>query len=1527
MLLLYLPIYWLGYLLKQQKGSLHIDTLFVFKMIFVSILIVTEIITLTMGCIQYLVGSAVLASSVKLLSFAAVGCTVLQECKRSIMNSSGLLLFCCFMVLTHIVPFYSKIILKEYSDHLTVFAAFYINFAALLVLTVLHCFNHKASKFKNSKEKSVGLISKLTLGWVTRLVLRGYKKPLTEKEIEPLNNSLSSATVVPDFLYFLNKYGQMFHKNYDHNKSQTKEYSRVINGNCPSKNHQMSNDYPLQEVKKDDESNEFDQLMIDFLPKTTEDSNRIRLPLYLWKAILRTFWKKALYVCCLGQIAKFFTLLCPFIMKLLIDFAGQNDEPIWHGYFLATMLFVTSVLSQIFFEYYLYNVNKTSVRVKAAVVSALYRKSLSLSSESHQSTSTGELIQLLTKDIDTIWNMVEEGFSLPESPTEFFVGIIMVYYTVGVAMFAGLGAIAVLFCFKLMGSRKQIKFEDELREAADERIKIASQTFTGIKVLKLYAWEEAFKSIMNTIRNKELFAVFKFNLFRFFTTFAWTGAVFWMTFCTFLAYVLIDDAHHLTASTAFVTISYLAIVRRATNCWSYAIDYVIAGMVSSRRIAKFLVLPEMKVASSAQSSGNSEMLKDTAILLQDATLGWTSSGKAILKNISLDVPKNSLVAVVGMVGCGKSSLISAILGEMDLRSGEVQKQGTISYSPQEAWILNDTVRNNVLFDSELDEEKYQKVIQACALESDLAVFPAGDRTEIGEKGINLSGGQKQRVSLARAVYQESDVYLLDDPLSAVDAHVGRHIFDHVIGKNGLLHNKTRVLVTHGVHWLPWVDKVVVLTDGQVSEVGPLDQLMAHNGPFAQFLSQYLEQQEKTLQIEEIKDSGDHRHSKAVLSDLEIENNRKDIFERLLSIESQKSDYTEEQDVAKDHTFHASKEKISKQVSIKSDKDYQVDAQKIIEEEELAGGRVSWTVYTTFGHLMGYISILVLTVLFLTVFVSELVAGFWLTYWVDSPLLNNASIPADSVERANENYFYLKVYSVWGILETVTVVIVTVVKAFRHRRVARIIHDNLITSLLACPIQFFDATPIGRVLSRLSKDIGVIDLTLLLWMEIWLHAMFCIFCSIITVIINLPVLLAVIIPVLILFYIFEKIYLPTSCQIRRLERKWLSPVLSHASESYAGTSVIRALGKEVKFMGKAEEKIDFLHSMTITGCACERWLSMRLGFLSDILVFFAGLMAVTYKDDLSPGLIGLTLSIALTVTGNMQLQVRVASLLETDIISMERILQYTHLPSEAARHVSHPGCSVDWPNTGDISFNNISLRYRPGLEMVLKNVCFHIRGQEKIGVVGRTGAGKSSLMLALFRLVEPCQGQIIIDGIDISKLGLYDLRQKLTILPQDPLLFTGTLRLNLDPFEQYSDEEIWKSLELCYLKTYVDKLPEGLNHQVGENGINLSIGQRQLVCLGRALLRKTKILVLDEATAAVDVETDELIQKTIRSQFKDCTVLTIAHRINTIMDYDRILVMDKGQVLEFDSPSSLLKDVNSLFYKLSSESHTLPQYKA
>ncbi|RUS82898.1 hypothetical protein EGW08_009321 [Elysia chlorotica] len=486
------------------------------------------------------------------------------------------------------------------------------------------------------------------------------------------------------------------------------------------------------------------------------------------------------------------------------------------------------------------------------------------------------------------------------------------------------------------------------------------------------------------------------------------------------------------------------------------------------------------------------------------------------------------------------------------------------------------------------------------------------------------------------------------------------------------------------------------------------------------------------------------------------------------------------------------------------------------------------------------------------------------------------------------------------------------------KAAGLLHAGLLVNILASPMNFFDTTPIGRIVNRFSKDLDTLDTVIPLISGMFLMCFFQTLSTLLVISLSTPMFLAVIFPLLFFYYFVQKFYVGTSRQLKRLESVSKSPIYSHFGETVTGAATIRAFKQEQRFIKDSETKVDNNQICYYPSIVANRWLAIRLEVVGNLIIFFASLFAVMGREDLSPGIVGLSITYAMNVTQTLNWMVRMTCELETNIVAVERIKEYTETPTEAPWVLEHNRPKPDWPQKGEIEFKDYKLRYREGLDLVLKGITCNIKSGEKIGIVGRTGAGKSSLTIALFRIIEAAGGQILLDGVDVSTIGLHDLRSKITIIPQDPVLFSGTLRMNLDPFEMYSDEQVWFALEHAHLKTFVSGLAQGLLYECSEGGENLSVGQRQLVCLARALLRKTQLLILDEATAAVDLETDALIQATIRTEFEGCTVLTIAHRLNTIMDYSRIMVLEAGQIKEFNSPQALLQNRSSVFHSMAKD---------
>nr|XP_038941124.1 multidrug resistance-associated protein 1 isoform X4 [Rattus norvegicus] len=787
-------------------------------------------------------------------------------------------------------------------------------------------------------------------------------------------------------------------------------------------------------------------------------------------------------------------------------------------------------------------------------------------------------------------------------------------------------------------------------------------------------------------------------------------------------------------------------------------------------------------------------------------------------------------------------------------------------------------------------------MEACALLPDLEILPSGDLTEIGEKGVNLSGGQKQRVSLARAVYCNSDIYLLDDPLSAVDAHVGKHIFEKVVGPMGLLKNKTRILVTHGISYLPQVDVIIVMSGGKISEMGSYQELLDRDGAFAEFVRTYANTEQDLASEDDSKNgvSGLGKESKPVENGILVTDAVGKPLQRHLSNSSSHSVVTNQQ--------HSSTAELQKS-GVKE------ETWKLMEADKAQTGQVKLSVYWNYMKAIGLCISFLSIFLFLCNHVSALASNYWLSLWTDDR-------PAVNGTQENRN-FRLSVYGALGILQGVAVfgysMAVSIGGIFASRR----LHLDLLQNVLRSPMSFFERTPSGNLVNRFSKELDTVDSMIPQVIKMFMGSLFSVIGAVIIILLATPIAAVIIPPLGLVYFFVQRFYVASSRQLKRLESVSRSPVYSHFNETLLGVSVIRAFEEQERFIRQSDLKVDENQKAYYPSIVANRWLAVRLECVGNCIVLFAALFAVISRHSLSAGLVGLSVSYSLQITAYLNWLVRMSSEMETNIVAVERLKEYSETEKEASWQIQETAPPSTWPHSGRVEFRDYCLRYREDLDLVLKHINVTIEGGEKVGIVGRTGAGKSSLTLGLFRINESAEGEIIIDGINIAKIGLHNLRFKITIIPQDPVLFSGSLRMNLDPFSQYSDEEVWMALELAHLKGFVSALPDKLNHECAEGGENLSVGQRQLVCLARALLRKTKILVLDEATAAVDLETDDLIQSTIRTQFEDSTVLTIAHRLNTIMDYTRVIVLDKGEIRECGAPSELLQQ-RGVFYSMAKD---------
>lgn len=754
-----------------------------------------------------------------------------------------------------------------------------------------------------------------------------------------------------------------------------------------------------------------------------------------------------------------------------------------------------------------------------------------------------------------------------------------------------------------------------------------------------------------------------------------------------------------------------------------------------------------------------------------------------------------------------------------------------------------------------------------ALRHDLELLPGGDLTEIGERGVNISGGQKQRVSMARAVYSNSDVYIFDDPLSALDAHVGRQVFEKCIKEE--LSAKTRVLVTNQLHFLSQVDRIILVHDGEIKEEGTFEEL-SERGPMFQKLMENAGKMEDYTEAKHDEANNDKNAPKSVAN----------------GVLNQKS---------KD-TADPQKPKEGKSVLIK--------------QEERETGVVSWNVLMRYKNALGGTwVVMILLTCYITTEVLRVSSSTWLSTWTDV-----------SSSKRHGSGFYNLVYALLSFGQVLITLINSYCLIISSLYAAKRLHDAMLNSVLRAPMVFFHTNPLGRIINRFAKDLGDIDRNVAIFGNMFLSQVSQLLSTFVLIGIVSTMSLWAIMPLLVLFYGAYLYYQSTAREVKRLDSITRSPVYAQFSEALNGLSTIRAYKVHERMAGINGKSMDNNVRFTLVNMSANRWLAIRLETIGGLMIWLTATFAVMQNgraenQEAFASTMGLLLSYALNITGLLTGVLRLASLAENSLNAVERVGTYIDLPSEAPPVIEGSRPPPGWPSEGEIKFDDVVLRYRPELPPVLHGVSFIVPSSDKVGIVGRTGAGKSSMLNALFRIVELERGRILIDGYDIAKFGLADLRKVLGIIPQTPVLFSGTIRFNLDPFNEHNDADLWEALERAHLKDVVRRNPLGLDAEVSEAGENFSVGQRQLLSLARALLRRSKILVLDEATAAVDVRTDALIQKTIREEFKSCTMLIIAHRLNTIIDCDHILLLESGQVVEYDTPERLLLNEESAFSKM------------
>ncbi|CAM8928970.1 unnamed protein product [Rhodiola kirilowii] len=1233
-------------------------------------------------------------------------------------------------------------------------------------------------------ERHVSILSWLFFEWITPLMLHGYKRPITEKDVWKL-----------------------------------------------------------------DAWDQTEQLREKFQICWVEESKRSEPSLLraLNSCLGKRFWLGGIYK--LGEATGRF--VSPVLLNLLLQ-SMQRGDPTWIGCVYAFLIFAAAVLFLLIEGQYCQCVNRVGNRVRSTLVAAMFRKSLRLSHEAQKNFPSGRIMNMISTDANTLQPVCQQLHSIWSDPFQIIVAMVLLYQQLGVSSVVGSLMLALMFPVQTFVIRRLRKLAKKALQFTDRRVSLMNEVLVAMDMVKCYVWENSFQNKIQETRKDELSWFLRSQLLSALNSFLLQSVPVCVTVVSFGMFTM--RGGDLTPARAFTSLSLFAMLRFPLSSLPNAIVQIVNAYISLCRIEEFLSSDERSLVENLPVEQ-----RDPAISIINGCFSWDlKSGKPTLRNINVDIPVGSLVAIVGGTGEGKTSLISAMLGELPSLTGAcVAIRGSVAYVPQISWIFNATVQENILFGSKFEAARYWKAIDVTELQADLELLPGYDLTEIGERGVNISGGQKQRVSMARAVYSDSDVFMFDDPLSALDAQVGRQIFHKCIKEE--LGGKTRVLVTNQLHFLPLVDRIIVMSKGMVVEEGTYEQLSKDGILFKELMK-------NAGKIENYESSG-------------------------VTIDNENSETTAVSDELLPGVSGGKRQKTGISVLIK--------------EEERETGVISWKVLMRYKNALGGLwAVGALLICYVSIEVFRVSSSLWLSTWTKN-----------SSTSTYRPHYCILIYTLLSLGQVVVTLASSYWLIIISLSASKRLHDSMLCSILRAPMLFFHTNPCGRLINRFAKDIGDIDRNVASRTNMFLSLSMQLLSIFMLIGVVSVLSLWAIMPILILFYAAFVYYQSTSRELKRLDSISMSPIYAQFGEALNGSSSIRAYQAYDRMTHVIGKHMDNNMRFGLASTSANRWRTIRMEILGGAMIWFTATFAVIQSGSAEnqvafASTMGLLLSYTLNITSLMSGVLREMSRAENSLNAVERVGTYIDLPSEAPSIVECNRPPLGWPFLGSIEFEDVVLRYRPGLPSVLHGLSFKVSPNEKIGIVGRTGAGKSSMLNALFRLVELEKGRILIDGCDVAKgpkYGLADLRQFLSIIPQSPILFSGTIRFNLDPLGTHSDTDLWDALERAHVKNSIRETSHGLDAEVLEGGENFSVGQRQLISLARALLRRSKIIVVDEATASVDLRTDALIQKTIRAEFKSSTMLIIAHRLNTVIDCDRILVLNAGHVVEYDSPENLLTE--------------------
>uniref|UniRef100_A0A8C3GR13 ATP binding cassette subfamily C member 8 n=1 Tax=Cairina moschata TaxID=8855 RepID=A0A8C3GR13_CAIMO len=1196
--------------------------------------------------------------------------------------------------------------------------------------------------------------------------------------------------------------------------------------------------------------------------------------------------------------------------KILGVFFISSQEFLSNAYVLAVLLFFALLLQRTFLQASYYVAIETGINLRGAIQTKIYNKimQLSTSNMSMGEMTAGQICNLVAIDTNQLMWFFFLCPNLWAMPVQIIVGVLLLYYLLGISALIGAAVIIVLAPVQYFVATKLSQAQRSTLEYSNERLKKTNEMLRGIKLLKLYAWEHIFHSSVEETRQKEMTSLKSFALYTSISIFMNAAIPIAAVLITFVVHAHLTRKADFSPSVAFASISLFHILVSPL----FLLSSVVRSTVKA--LGTLLVPPPLTVYFCL--SGFSQPLKvvnrkrparedwnnysshtrrpiniteadDFCVKITNGFFTWTPEGPPALSNIDIRIPQGQLTMIVGQVGCGKSSLLLAILGEMQKISGNIfwssspcsgekkclgtpglfvysRKRGSVAYASQKPWLLNATVEENITFESSFNKQRYKAVIDACSLQPDIDILPHGDQTQIGER-----------------VSKQLWASIFDDPFSALDIHLSDHLMQEGILKMLREDKRTVVLVTHKLQYLPHADWIIAMKDGNIQREGTLKDIQKSETELFEHWKTLMNRQDQELEKETIIES------KTVL---ERTNLRRTMYSREALL---KDDEEDEEEV--------------------TESDDEDNLSSVLHQR----AKMPWRAC---GKYLSAAGILLLPLLILSQLLKHTVMvaiDYWLARWTSEAISEKTDLELKNCSQCEifNHSPYSKMFSILCCLGIVLCLVTSIAVEWTGLKVTKKLHSSLLNKIILAPMRFFETTPLGSILNRFSADCNTIDQHIPATLECLSRSTLLCVSALAVISYVTPMFLIALVPLAIMCYFIQKYFRVASRDLQQLDDSTQLPLLSHFSETVEGLTTIRAFRYEAKFRQKLLEYTDSNNIASLFLTAANRWLEVRMEYIGACVVLIAAVTSITsclYRK-LSSGLVGLGLTYALMVSNYLNWMVRNLADMEIQLGAVKRI--HGLLKTEAENYeglLSSSQIPQNWPDRGEIQIQNLSVRYDSNLKPVLKHVNAHISPGQKIGICGRTGSGKSSFSLAFFRMVDTFEGRIIIDGIDIAKLPLQTLRSRLSIILQDPILFSGTIRFNLDPEKKCTDSMLWEALEIAQLKHVVKALPGGLDAIVTEGGENFSQGQRQLFCLARAFVRKTSIFIMDEATASIDMATENILQKVVMTAFADRTVVTIAHRVHTILNADLVIVMKRGVILEYDKPEVLLEREDSVF---------------